>query len=40
VRHFAFNGDREGNRAEAALAAIEMIVTYLAEREDILSNSK
>ncbi|HYP39430.1 MAG TPA: CinA family protein [Chloroflexia bacterium] len=34
VRHFTFDRDREGNRAEAALAAIEMLVSYYTERED------
>lgn len=34
VRHFTFNGDRERNRVEAARAAIEMVVTYFAERTD------
>ena len=39
VRHFAFDGDREGNRAEAALAAIEMVVTYFAEHADAVQHN-
>ena len=39
VRHFAFDGDREGNRAEAVLAAIEMVVTYFAEHADAVQHN-
>ena len=40
VRRFAFDGNRESNRTEAVLAAIDMIIAYFAEREDIPGASK
>jgi PncC family amidohydrolase len=39
VRHFVFEGDREGNRAEAALTAIEMVVTHFIERADAVQHN-
>jgi PncC family amidohydrolase len=39
VRHFAFDGDREGNRAEAALAALQMVITYYAEHADAVQHN-